>query len=78
LKVVAKEPLLAILPSDHRLARRKSIDPLDWSAKPYIGVSKVPRVLRGIIADYFKRYKIKIIPSLEVDNYAMAINCGVG
>jgi len=51
---------------------------LIWSAKPYIGVSKVPRVLRGIIADYFKRYKIKIIPSLEVDNYAMAINCGVG
>ena len=26
---MAKEPLLAILPSDHRLARRKSIDPLD-------------------------------------------------
>ena len=37
-----------------------------WSAKPHIGVSKVPRVLR----DYFKRYKIKIIPSLEVDDYA--------
>src|SRR5262249_38731152 len=39
-----------------------------------IGVSKVPRVLRGIIADYFRRCEIEIIPSLEVDNYAMAIS----
>ena len=74
LKVVAKEPLLAILPSDHRLARRKSIDPYDLVGETYIGVSKIPRVLRGIVADYFKRRKIEIIPSLEVDNYAMAIS----
>jgi LysR family transcriptional regulator, hca operon transcriptional activator len=73
-KVVAKEPLLAILPSDHRLARRKTIDPHDFVGEPYIGVSKVPRVLRGIIADYFNRCKIEITPSLEVDNYAMAIS----
>ena len=73
-KVVAKEPLVAILPSDHRLARRKAIDPRDLVGETYIGVSKVPRVLRGIIADYFKRCKIEINPSLEVDNYAMAIS----
>src|SRR6516165_380997 len=57
-KVVAKEPLVAILPSDHRLAQRKAIDPHDLVGESYIGVSKVPRVLRGIIADYFKRCKI--------------------
>ena len=73
-KVVAREPLLAILPSDHRLAQRKAIDPHDLVGETYIGVSKVPRVLRGIIADYFKRCKIEITPSLEVDNYAMAIS----
>ena len=74
LKFVAKEPLLAILPSDHRLAQRKAIDPHELVGETYIGVSKVPRVLRGIIADYLKRCKIEITPSLEVDNYAMAIS----
>jgi LysR family transcriptional regulator, hca operon transcriptional activator len=73
-RVVAKERLVAILPSDHRLAQRKAIDPHDLVGETYIGVSKVARVLRGIIADYFKRCKIEITPSLEVDNYAMAIS----
>ena len=73
-RVVAKERLVAILPSDHRLAQRKAIDPHDLVGETYIGVSKVPRVLRGIIADYFKRCKIELTPSLEVDNYAMAIS----
>jgi LysR family hca operon transcriptional activator len=73
-KVVAKEPLIAILRSDHRLAQRKTVDPHDLVGETYIGVSKVPRVLRGIIADYFKRCKIDVAPSLEVDNYAMAIS----
>jgi LysR family hca operon transcriptional activator len=73
-KVVAKEPLLAILPSEHRLAQSKAIDPHDLVGETYIGVSKVPQVLRGIIVDYFKRCKIEITPSLEVDNYAMAIS----
>jgi LysR family transcriptional regulator, hca operon transcriptional activator len=74
IKVVAKEPLVAILPSDHRLAQHKAVDPHDLRGETYIGVSKVPRVLRSIIADYFKRHKIEIVPSLEVDNYAMAIS----
>ena len=74
IKVVAREPLVAILPSDHKLAQRKTVDPHDLSRETYIGVSKVPRVLRSIIADYFKRCKMEIAPSLEVDNYAMAIS----
>jgi len=73
-KVIAKEPLLAILPSDHKLAHRKAVDARDFAGETYIGISKVPRVLRGIIADYFKRRKIEIVPSFEIDNYAMAIS----
>lgn len=67
-KVVAKEPLVAILPSDHRLAQRRAIDPHDLVGETYIGISRVPRVLRGIVAEYFKQCKIEITPSLEVDN----------
>jgi LysR family hca operon transcriptional activator len=74
LKVVAKEPLVAILPSDHKLARRKTFDPKDLVGETYIGISGVPRVLRGIIASYFERCGIAIVPAFEIDNYAMAIS----
>src|SRR6516225_7663337 len=73
-KPVAKEPLVAILPSDHRLAKQKAIDPQDFVGETYIGVSNTPRVLRAIIGDYFKRRGIEIVPTLEIDNYAMAMS----
>jgi LysR family hca operon transcriptional activator len=74
IKVIAKEPLVAILPSDHKLAQRKAIDVRDFAGETYIGISNVPRVLRSIIADYFSRQKIELTPSFEIDNYAMAIS----
>jgi LysR family hca operon transcriptional activator len=74
IRVIAKEPLVAILPSDHKLAHRKAVDARDFVGETYIGISKVPRVLRSIIADYFTRCKIEIAPSFEIDNYAMAVS----
>ncbi len=73
-KVVAQEPLVAILPSDHRLAQRQTFDAKDLAGETYIGVSKVPRVLRAVIADYFERRRIKIVAAFEIDNYAMAVS----
>jgi LysR family hca operon transcriptional activator len=73
-RVVAQEPLVAILPSDHRLAQRKTFDPKDLVGEIYIGISKVPRVLRAAIADYLERCGLKIVPAFEIDNYAMAIS----
>lgn len=40
----------------------------------YIGISKVPRVLRALIAWYSERCGIKITPAFEIDNYAVAIS----
>jgi LysR family hca operon transcriptional activator len=74
IRVIAKEPLVAILPSDHKLAHRKAVDPRDFIGETYIGISKVPRVLRSTIADYFALRKIEIAPSFEIDNYAMAVS----
>jgi LysR family transcriptional regulator, hca operon transcriptional activator len=73
-KLVAKEPLVVVLPSDHRLAARKAVDPHDLVGEIFIGISEVPRALRTVIRDYFKRTGIDIVPSLEIDNYAMAIS----
>ena len=71
---MAKEPLVVVLPSDHRLAARKAVDPHDLAGDTYIGISETPRVLRAVIRDYFKRTGIEIVPAFEIDNYAMAIS----
>lgn len=73
-KVVAQEPLIAVLPSDHRLAQRKTFDPKDLVGETFIGISKVPRVLRALIAGYLERSGVDISPAFEIDNYAMAIS----
>jgi LysR family transcriptional regulator, hca operon transcriptional activator len=49
-KLVTKEPLVVVLPSDHRLAARAAVDPHDFIGETYIGISNVPRVLRAIIS----------------------------
>jgi LysR family hca operon transcriptional activator len=73
-KLVAREPLVVIVPSDHPLAARDAIDPHDLVGETFIGISNVPHVLRAVIDDYLKRSGIAIVPDLEIDNYAMAIS----
>ncbi len=73
-KLVAKEPLVVILPSDHSLAERMAIDPHDLASETFIGISNTPHVLRAVIDEYLKRSGIEIAPHLEIDNFAMAIS----
>lgn len=71
---VFNEPLVAILPSDHRLAGHSAIDPRALMGETFIGISHVPRVLRGVVNDYLERSGVRIVPSFEIDNFAMAIS----
>jgi LysR family hca operon transcriptional activator len=73
-KLVRKEPLVVILPSDHPLAGNQAIDPHDLSGRTFIGISDVAPVLRAAIKDYLKRSGVEIVPTLEVDNFAMAMS----
>jgi LysR family transcriptional regulator, hca operon transcriptional activator len=73
-KLVAKEPIVVILPSDHPLAEHRAIDPHDFVGEKFIGISNVPRVLRGVVGDYLKQSGVEIVPHLEIDNFAMAVS----
>jgi LysR family transcriptional regulator, hca operon transcriptional activator len=73
-KLVAKEPLVVVLPSDHPLAARDAIDPRDLAGETFIGISGVPGVLRAVVNDYLKRSGIGIVAHLEIDNFAMAVS----
>lgn len=69
-----KEPLVAILPSDHPLASNKAVHPRNFVGETFIGISEIPRVLRGVVNGYLHRCGVKIVPHLEIDNFAMAIS----
>ena len=73
-KLVTKEPLVAILPSDHRLAAYEAIDPHDIAGETFISVSNTAPALRVVIDDYLERLHLGIKPDHEVDNLAMAMS----
>ncbi len=73
-RVVTREPLIAVMPRDHHLARRKTIDPHDIVGETFISVSNTAPVLRVVINDYLKRSKLDIRPDHEADNLAMAMS----
>jgi LysR family hca operon transcriptional activator len=72
--VVVKEPLVAVLPSDHRFASRKAIRLNDVIDEPFISVSKTAPTLQAVINDYLDRSGLGIKPAHEVDNLAMAMS----
>jgi len=71
---VTKEPLLVILPSDHRLASREAIRVQEIVGETFISVSNTAPVLRTVIDEYLKRSGIDITPDHEADNLAMAMS----
>src|SRR6202035_2072243 len=73
-RVLVKEPLVVILPSDHRLAALKAISPRDLAGEPFVIVSDTAPVLRAVIDDYLKRSGINITPAHEADHVTMGIS----
>jgi LysR family hca operon transcriptional activator len=72
--LVAREPLVVVLPSDHRLVSRDAIAPQDLVGETFIGVSGTAPTLRVVIAEYLKQSGVAIAPAHEVDNLAMAMS----
>jgi len=72
--VVSREPLVVVLPSDHRLAAQPALWPQELVGETFIGVSPVAPVLRGVIDGYLSRSGVDITPDHDVDNLAMAVS----
>jgi LysR family hca operon transcriptional activator len=73
-RVLVKEPLAVILPSDHRLAALEAISPRDLVGETFVTVSDTAPVLRVVIDDYLKRSGTNIRPAHEADHLAMGIS----
>jgi hypothetical protein len=71
---LVKEPLVVVLPSDHRLAARKAISPGALVGETFVGVSHTAPVLRAVIDDYLKRSGINITPDHETEHVVMGVS----
>src|SRR5580700_3905833 len=73
-RLLVKEPLVVILPGDHRLAALKAISPRDLVGETFVTVSHTAPVLRAVIDNYLKRSGINITPAHETDHVTMGIS----
>jgi LysR family transcriptional regulator, hca operon transcriptional activator len=72
--VVDREPLIVLMPSDHRLTANEAVRPQDLVGEIFIGGSNKAAVLRAVTEDYLRRSEIDIKLDHGVDNMAMAIS----
>src|ERR1700751_2616726 len=73
-RVLVKEPLVVVLPNDHRLAALQAINPGELVGETFVTVSETAPVLRAVIDNYLKRSGINITPAHEADHLAMGMS----
>jgi LysR family hca operon transcriptional activator len=73
-EVVDHEPLIVLMPSDHRLTSREAIHPREFVGEIFIGGSKKATVLRAVTEDYLRRCGLDIKLDHGVDSVSMAMS----
>jgi LysR family hca operon transcriptional activator len=72
--VVDREPLIVLMPNDHRLTARSSVSPEALVGEIFIGGSNKAAVLQTVTEDYLRGRGLDIELDHGVDNMAMAIS----
>src|SRR5271154_5104294 len=67
-KVIVTEPLIVVLPSDHRLASQDAIALQDIAGETFIGMSNTAPTLRVIIDEYLTQPGLDLKQTHRVDN----------
>ncbi len=73
-EVVDHEPLIVLMPSDHRLISRQAVHPRELVGEIFIGGSNKAAVLRAVTEEYLRRCRLDIKLDHGVDNLAMAMS----
>jgi LysR family hca operon transcriptional activator len=72
--VVDEEPLIVLMPCDHRLTARDAIRPQDFADEIFIGGSNKATVLHAVTQDYLRRAGVDLTLDYGVDNMAMVMS----
>jgi LysR family hca operon transcriptional activator len=73
-EVIDQEPLIVLMPSDHRLTSRAAIHPREFAGEVFIGGSKKAAVLQTVTESYLRRAGLDIKLDHGVDNISMAVS----
>lgn len=73
-KILAKEPLIAVLPADHRLTSRKKIRPQDPAGEIYVSSARTSPVLNSVIQSYASKVGITLKAEYEGENLPSAMS----
>jgi LysR family hca operon transcriptional activator len=73
-KLLAREPLIAVLPAGHRLAGRKVIAPQDLAQEIYVSSSRTSPVLQSVIEEYAVKAGITLKAKYEGENISSAMS----
>ena len=73
-KTVIEEALVAVLPSDHRLAKLDRIDLAKLEGTPFVNVSDTAPELLKIINSHVRESGLPIATAHDADNIAMAVS----
>jgi LysR family hca operon transcriptional activator len=72
--LLAKEPLIAVLPAGHRLASKKKIRTHDIAREIYVSSARTSPVLQAVIEDYASSAGITLKPKYEGENISSAMS----
>src|ERR1700722_18616324 len=73
-EVVDHEPMIVLMPSDHRLTSCEAIHPRQFVGEIFIGGANKAAVLQAVTEDYLRRSGLDIKLDHGVDNMAMAMS----
>lgn len=73
-ELLVREPLIAVLPADHRLTSRRKIGPQDLARETYVSSARISPVLKAVIQDYASRVGITLTAEYEGDNLPSAMS----
>jgi LysR family transcriptional regulator, hca operon transcriptional activator len=73
-KVVVKEPLIVVMPGDHRLTSQDTVALQQIASEVFIGMSSTAPTLQVTIDEYLARSGMDLRPAHRVDNLAMAMS----
>ena len=71
---VAREQIVAVMPSDHPLALKESASAEEIAREPFIHMSATAPVFRQVINDYFQGKGLSVKGDQKIDNLGMAMS----
>lgn len=73
-RIVRREPLVVLMPSDHPLALRERIRPEDFDGEVFVATSNKAKVLQAVTQAYLQKAGIAFEREHNVDNLAGAMS----